>query len=377
MKRLISYLFLIILVFSPIKVYALEQQNEEVEELYNYMTNIKSEYELLNDMDVRDYVKSFMRTGDGKFSFKKLYKGLITYAFKEVAVSMKLMGNVIIISIVCALLNNLQKAFSNESLSNIAYFVCFSLIIIIIGKSFFTGIELAKETINKMTDFMVALIPVLMMLLVSIGGFSEATLMDPIIIGAINVNARLYVDMIIPIIMMTFVLQFANNISEEYKIDKLTNLLNKITLWGQGIIMTVFVGIITVRGITSKTVDEVAVKTAKYAVDNFVPIVGGCLSDAISTVASYSLLLKNALSSVGLIIIIVIVIFPIIKLLIMTLMYKLTAALIEPISDSRLVNCISSVGDSLILITSCLISISVMFFIMISIIAATGRMAMV
>jgi stage III sporulation protein AE len=115
------------------------------------------------------------------------------------------------------------------------------------------------------------------------------------------------------------------------------------------------------------------VKTAKYAVDNFIPIVGKCLSDAISTVAGYSILLKNAVGSLGLVVLILIIIFPIIKILIMAVMYKLVAALIEPVSDGRLVNCLSSAGDSIILIMSCLICVSIMFFIMISIIAGAGK----
>ena len=226
-----------------------------------------------------------------------------------------------------------------------------------------------------MSDFMLALLPILIMLLASIGGITEAAVMDPIIIGTINIGAKIFANVIIPLISMSFVLQFVNNITEEYKIDKLTKLLNQIALWGQGILMTVFIGVMTVRGISSKTLDQVVAKTAKYAVDNFVPIVGKCLSDAVATVAGYSLLLKNALSSVGLVILILIMILPVLKILVTAILYKLTAALIEPIGDKRLVNCIGSAGDSLILITSCLICVSVMFFIMISIVAAAGKIA--
>ena len=140
--------------------------------------------------------------------------------------------------------------------------------------------------------------------------------------------------------------------------------------------MTIFIGIITIRGITSKTMDVVTAKTAKFAVDNFVPVVGKCLSDAISSVAGYSLLLKGAVSSLGLVIMIVIVVFPIAKLFIIALTFKFTAAVIEPICDKRLVDCINSAGSSVVLIASCLISVSVMFFIMVSIIASSGSITM-
>ncbi len=175
---------------------------------------------------------------------------------------------------------------------------------------------------------------------------------------------------------MSFVLGFVNNISSDYKINNLTKLLKQIAIWVQGIVMTLFIAVITLRSIAAATIDHVTIKTAKFAVDTFVPVVGKCLSDAISTVAGYSLLLKNAISGLGLVMLLVIVLFPIIKLLIMAFLYKLAAALIEPISDSRTVSCISSVGDSIILLMSCVISVSIMFFIMVAIVASTGKAIM-
>ena len=377
MKKIL--LILLLLICLPISVQATEVgkvgevEQQEISSLYDYITNIKTEYELFNDMEPRAFVDGFMKTGENGFSFKNISNYLIKFTFKEIYASMQLIGSLLIIAIVCALLNNLQSAFSKENLSNIAYFACYGVMIILITKSFYIGVNLAKDTILDMTDFMAALMPVLMMLLASVGGFAEATLLDPVIMGFATVSSRVYVDILIPIIFMSFVLQFVNNISSDYKINNLTKLLKQIAIWVQGIVMTVFIGVITLRSIAAKTIDQVSIKTAKFAVDNFIPVVGKCLSDAISTVAGYSLLLKNAISGLGLVIILIIVILPIIKLLIMAFIYKLTAALIEPISDSRIVNCINSVGDSIILLMSCVISVSIMFFIMVAIVASTGK----
>jgi len=352
-----------------------KENNKQIEELYNYITNMKSEYEILKDMNIKDYVKKFIKTGEGNISAKKVVKAVGSFFIVEMKACLKLMISIIIIAITCALITNLERAFSNENLSNIAYFACYALLIIIMARSFYIGVDLARETIRKMTNFMLILLPVLLMLLFTIGGTVQATTMDPVIVLTINIAGKLFSNILIPIISATFVLQFVNNISEDFKIDKLTSLLNKIVLWGQGILMTIFIGIITVRGITSETLDKVVAKTAKFAVDNFVPIVGKCLSDAISTVAGYSILLKNALGSIGLIILIVIVLFPTIKILISAFLYKTVSAFIEPIADKRLVNCISSAGNSLILITSCVICVSVMFFIMVAIVCSAGKVA--
>lgn len=379
MKKFLLTILIIILL--PINVQAITTQNnniendEQIEHLYDYIVNMKTDYEVLKDLNPKEFVNEFIKSGDGNISLKKISRALVIYTFKEVVVLFKSMSILIVICVICALLNNLQNSFSKNDLSKIAYFACYALIIILVSKSFYSAVSVARDTINRISDFMGAIMPVLMMLLATVGGFTQAAVMDPMIIAAINLAARLYVNIIIPLIFMSFVLQFVNNISEEFKIDKLTKLLNQIAVWTQGIVVTIFIGILTIRGITSKTIDQVTAKTAKYAVDNFVPIIGKALSDAISTVAGYSLLLKNAISALGLIVILLVVIFPIFKILAMSFVYKLTAAFIEPISDSRIVNCITSVGNSLTLLMSCVISLSIMFFVMISIIAAAGRLS--
>lgn len=386
MKKIVMILLVFFLI--PVTAYAATgdndskdnvsklQEDSKIERLYDYINGMKNEYDIMKDLKPKDYVNSFLKTGNGTSNSSKITKAITGFIFIELQASIKTIVIIIIIAVLAALIHNLQGAFTNEKLSNIAYFSCYSLLIIVVFQSFYIGVDLAKETIVRMTDFMAALVPVLMFLLASVGGVTQAAVLDPIVIGAVNIGARIYVNLIIPMILMGFVLQFVNNISEEYKIDRLTKLINQLALWAQGILMTIFIGIMTIRGITTKTIDEVAVKVSKYAIDNFVPIVGKSLSDAISTVAGYSLLLKNALSGLGLMIIVGIVLLPIIKIFIMSLLFKFTAALVEPISDKRIVSVITAAGESLVLIMSCLISVSLMFFIMVSIIATTGKAIM-
>lgn len=173
-------------------------------------------------------------------------------------------------------------------------------------------------------------------------------------------------------ILMGFVLEFANNISDEHKITNLCKLIRQCILWFQGIILTAFIAMLTIRGIASNTIDAVTLKTAKFAVDNFIPIVGKTFSDAITSVAGYSLIIKNAVSSIGLVVVMMILIYPIIKLTLMTLIYKISSVLVEPVSDSRITKSLECAGNSMVLIISCVITVSLMFFILIAIMAQAG-----
>ncbi|WP_234120065.1 stage III sporulation protein AE [Clostridium hydrogenum] len=381
MKKIFVILIFISIFLYPLSVQAStdnnatlqNNDNTKVQQLYDYMSKVKTKYELLRDVDIESFVKEYVKSGNGGISFENLAKAMITYSVRDIVASIRLISMLIVICIICALLTNFQKAFSSESVTNIAYFACYSIIIIILARSFYSGVSEARSSIEDATNMMNTLVPVLFMLLAGTGNVVQSTLLDPVILIAISISSNIFKNILIPLITMIFVLQFVNSISEDYKVDQLSKLLKQVVLWIQGIVMTIFIGIITIRGINSKSIDQVTSKTAKYAVDNFVPVVGKCLSDAISTVVGYSGLVKNAIGTIGLIILIVMLLFPIIKIFILAFLHKLTAALVQPISDKRLVECIANVGDALILIASCVIGISVMFFIMIAIIIAAGK----
>ncbi|MCF0149411.1 MAG: stage III sporulation protein AE [Clostridium sp.] len=350
-----------------------EEVNNKLNSLYNYINSMKFDIEIMNDLDPAEYIKGYIKNGEGNLSVKTFSNAIISFLFKEVKTALSFSVSIIVIAIMCSLIKNLQSAFSSEGISNIAFFACYSILIIILSKSFLVSINIATDIIKDLSNFMAAILPVLVMMIGSIGGFAQAATMDPIIIGATLIIPRIYTTIIIPLILISFVLDFANNISNDFKIGNLCKLTRQITIWIQGIILTLFIGLLTVRGITSSTIDAVTLKTAKFAIDNFIPIVGKAFSDAIASVAGYSLIIKNAVSSIGLIIIVIMMLYPIIKLVLISFVYKLTAAIIEPISDKRITSSLASAGNSLILLMSCVLSVSLMFFVLLAIMASAGK----
>lgn len=350
-----------------------EQIDNQLDSLYNYINNMKLDIEILNDLDPVEYIKGYVKNGEGTLSIKNIINAIVSFVFKEVKTALSLSVSIIVIALICSLIKNLQVAFSNDSIANIAFYACYSLLIILLSKTFIVSINIAIDIIDRLSEFMSALLPVLVMMLSSIGGFSQAATMDPIILAATIIIPRIYKLVIIPIILISFVLQFVNNISTEYKINNLAKMAKQTSLWMQGIILAIFIGLLTVRGITSSTLDAVTLKTAKFAVDNFIPIVGKAFSDAIASVAGYSLIIKNAISTVGLVIIIIMMLYPIIKIFLISFVYRLSAAIIEPISDKRITASITSTADSLVLLMSCVLSVSLMFFILLAIIASAGK----
>lgn len=350
-----------------------DEINDDLEGLYDYISTMKSNFELINDLDPVSYIKNYISTGKGNLSFSKICDAAFSLLFKEVKTVLSMCIIIVVIGIICSLIKNLQSAFSSESISEIAFYACYALMIIVLTRTFIISLDLAKDIITQISGFMSKLLPILVVMLGVAGGFTESATMDPIVLGTTIIIPKIYLNIILPLILITFVLQFTNNISTEPKISNLCSLVKSSALWIQGLILTVYIGLLTVRGITASTIDAVTLKTAKFTIDNFIPIVGKTFSDAIASVAGYSLIIKNAIGSVGLLVLILIILYPIIKIFLSSIILKISSSLLEPIADKRITKAVFSAGDSLILILSSVLCVSLMFFVLIAMMVSAGK----
>ena len=350
-----------------------DEINDDLEGLYDYISTMKSNFELINDLDPVSYIKNYISTGKGNLSFSKICDAAFSLLFKEVKTVLSMCIIIVVIGIICSLIKNLQSAFSSESISEIAFYACYALMIIVLTRTFIISLDLAKDIITQISGFMSKLLPILVVMLGVAGGFTESATMDPIVLGTTIIIPKIYLNIILPLILITFVLQFTNNISTEPKISNLCSLVKSSVLWIQGLILTVYIGLLTVRGITASTIDAVTLKTAKFTIDNFIPIVGKTFSDAIASVSGYSLIIKNAIGSVGLLVLILIILYPIIKIFLSSIILKISSSLLEPIADKRITKAVFSAGDSLILILSSVLCVSLMFFVLIAMMVSAGK----
>ncbi|MBJ6877983.1 hypothetical protein JG665_18595, partial [Vibrio cholerae] len=90
--------------------------------------------------------------------------------------------------------------------------------------------------------------------------------------------------------------------SDQYKVTKLSKLLQNVSVGIIGIFLTIFLGVLSVQGTATAVADGIAVKTAKFVTGNFIPVVGRMFTEAADTVISASGLLKNTVGIIGLVI---------------------------------------------------------------------------
>ncbi len=342
------------------------------EELDNYMD--KDSKSMLDGVDPSEIIGD-ISAGKLDFNFKNLMNNALKYLFNELYQNLGILIKLAVLIVICALLRNLQSAFLSDSVSEIAFYVCYIVIVSILLVSFSTAIKLGVEIIDGMVGFMYATVPVLITLLVSGGNITTGGIFQPVMLMVVEVTATIIKNVFIPLIFLSTILAIVNNISEKVQLTRLAGFIKQISLWALGIILTLFIGVVSLQGSMGAVVDGVTQKAAKFAISTFIPIVGKTLSDAADTVIGCTLLIKNAAGVAVMLGVILICIVPLIKIIALVALYKAAGALLEPISEKRITNCINDVAGSILHIFAVTAAVAVMFLISVTALISAGNLS--
>lgn len=321
--------------------------------------------EAFPDMDMNELLNSTLK---GEINNGEVFKGIFSLLGKEVKNALKLVGTILVIIVIHSIFKNISENLENKSVSRITYYVQYILIVTIIMTNFSEVITMVKESIDNLVGFMYTLTPILMTLMVTTGSIVSSNVVQPILLFAISFIGNMISLIILPLLLVGTALGIISNISEKVQIDRLAKYFKSSIVWFLGIALTIFIGLLSIEGTLSASVDGLTAKTTKAAVSNFIPVVGKILGDAVDTVIGCASLIKNAVGIVGIIIIIGICILPIIKLTIITLTYYLLSAVCEPIADGNIIKLLDQVGGTFKILLAILFSVSVMLIVGVTIV---------
>lgn len=316
--------------------------------------------DILEDIDIGELLNNAIK---GEIDNNELLKNIFPLLGNEIKEALNVMVSIIVIVLIHSVFKSIADNLNNKSVSQITYYVQYILIATVIMNNFSNIIALLKDTITNMTGFLQSLFPLLMTLMLASGSVVSVNMIQPIILFIINLISNVFQTIIIPAVLIGTALAIVSKISDRIQIDKLSKFIKSSSVWVIGILLTIFVGVLSIEGTLGSSVDGITAKTAKAAVSSFIPVVGKVLGDAVDTVIGCSSILKNAIGIVGVIVVIAICILPIIKLSVITIIYHLTAAICEPIADSRVISLISQMADTFKILLAILCATSVMMII--------------
>ncbi len=384
MKKIILLFLFIGVLFFPIgAVYASSSDlfKEQVDSLdlkpiENIIDQIetKAQNPYLQHVSLKEMVIKASK-GEVNISFSALLQGVFREIIKEVYDHLSLIRRLLFISILCALLKNLNTSFQSKSVGEIGFYVCYIVLIMLLFQSFQIAMDLTNNTINELVLIMQALLPTMITLMLASGSVTTASLFQPLVLFIIETFSVWIRDILVPLIFFTAVLEIINHLSEKEVLNQMVKLFKQMIGWSLKGTATLFIAILSLQGLTVPIADGVVNKAAKYAVGNFVPVVGGVLTGAVDTVLNCSLLIKNGVGIAAIVVLTLICAVPIIKISALILVYKCTAAVVQPISDERIVKCMDQIGSSCSLLLGSTATVAIMFMIAIVMMIGMGNMS--
>jgi len=222
-----------------------------------------------------------------------------------------------------SILKSISESLENNNISKLIYYVQYILIVTVIMSNFTDIIKLVQDTTGNLIGFMNTLVPLLITLMMYTGSITTSSVVEPIILFMINFIGNIIQNLIIPFVLVLTSLVIISKISDKVHIDKLSKFFKSGIVWFLGIVLTVFVGVVSLEGTLSSSIDGITAKTTKAVVSSAIPVVGKILGDAVDTVLGCGIVLKNAVGLVGVVIVIGICIMPILKLFVLSVSYKL------------------------------------------------------
>ncbi|UAC47208.1 stage III sporulation protein AE [Bacillus aquiflavi] len=349
----------------------------EMDELKLFWENIINEYGGFLPESQKRSLYDFIKTEKKKsFSLKEWFTGGLKFAFHEFIVNGKLLGTLIMLTIFSMFLQSLQNSFEKSTISKAAYAVVFMVLIIIALNSFKVAIQYASEAIDSMVQFILALIPLLLALIASSGGIVTSSFFHPVILFLMNTSGLFIQYIVLPLLFLAVMLSIVSTMTEEYKVTKLAQFLRNWSIGLLGLFFTIFIGVVSVQGASAAITDGVAIRTAKFITGNFIPVIGKMFTDATDTVVNASVLLKNTIGIVGMIILLLMTAFPAIKILMIAFIYKFSAAILQPLGGGAIISCLDIISKSVLYVFAALAIVSLMFFLSLTVIISAGNLTM-
>ena len=384
MKKIITCFFLIVVFFGYIKaadvfdstnsvfssdstsldtVQDITQSAAKTYNLDEYINTINSSVRenIGEDFNFKNMANEIINKNN--INYKNIFMKLLDLFFKEISSAIKGAITIFIVVVIMAVLSNLELEKKSE-ITKIAHLACFIVIATITIATFVDTVKMLTNVVHTQTTLMQVISPFLLAVLIATGKITTTGIIQPLLLFLASFVGGVITYFVIPLLSISVAFNVICSISENIKLEKMSKIFSSVSLWTVGVVLTVFLGVLSLETSLSTSVDSLGVKTTQAAVSNFVPVVGKFFSDSFEVVVGATKIIGKTGGVIGIIGIIVVAIVPIFKLASIMGIYMLLAALVEPISNDELTSkYISSIANTYKTMLGVLIGITILFVI--------------
>jgi len=322
------------------------------------------------ESSIKDKLNSIL-SGEYFTNYSSVFSAILSIFFVDVREFLPFLFTILAIGI----LANLISEFSTDknSTNEIVHFVCFSIMIIVILYVFKDVLFVTSRTLLTILKQIQIVFPILIVLLSSIGSFSTISVYNPLVAILTTIVSVVFDKLLYPIFIILFIFSIIGNLTETVKLDKFQSFLSSCFKWIVGLVFTLFTAFLSLQGISAGKFDSISIKATKFAVKSYIPIIGSYISEGMDFLVLGSVLVKNTIGLVGIIILFISIVSPIISMLVMKLGLQLCSAILEMCGSNKMSGFVSNCSKILIYPIVIILGVSFMYIITIALIMCTAN----
>lgn len=300
-----------------------------------------------------------------ELDYGSFFREMLSVLFENVRKMLPSFASITAVALLCGILSSLKSHFIGQSTSEIVFLVGFAAALIPILAILTECFAAARASVSSMQKQMQIVFPLLLTLMAASGGSVSAAIFRPAVAFLSTSIVSIVSSIVFPLALTVIAFSVAGHLTPELKLNKFSAFFKSMNKWIIGVCISVFGMFFTVQGLASAAYDGITRRAAKYAIGTGIPIVGGFLSGGFDLAVAGSVLIKNSLGSMSIFLMVTVLSEPLIALIAANLFLRLTAAVTQPIGDTRISDFLGETADNLNYCTAGLLFVGFLYFIVI------------
>lgn len=360
-KSVILILFLFLALSVPVRAMGAEKQQIEQDTYSKYLDqyDVDSIYDsvpqdaldLLDELGMQDF--DFENILD--LTPQKLWHVLQSVAEGRFEGPLTACAGMILLTLFSAFLQSLKTTVKSDMLSNVFSVACSVIIAVILSVEISDAISLASSTIKMCADFIYGFVPVFGILVAVSGGITASFSTNALLLGLAQFLNFLSGNLFVPVISCYLALGLSNGIRPELHLTAITSAVKKYISAAVSLAATGFVSILSIKTAVASRADALGLRSARFAINSVVPVIGSAISEGLLSIQSYSSLIKSTVGIVGIVVIVLIFLPALLEILIWKFFLSVSSIASEMFEDRSVLAVLQAFQGALLLMLIVLI----------------------
>ena len=306
-------------------------------------------------------------------SVESLSQYVYEHIFLEIAANKSALLQMISIAVIGAVFTSFSVAFAKNYVAQTGFYITYMILFSMLSASFFGASAIAVQMLEFLVSFMSALMPAFCAAVAFAAGSASASGFYSVFVLAIAMVDWLICKGLIHLIQIYLILSLINNLSAENYLSRLAGLLRTVISWSLKTVLGLTLGLNLIQSLVLPAFDSFK-GSLLMRLSSAIPGIGNAMNAAARAAIGSGVLLKNAIGVGGVIVLLILCALPLLKLVVIALMYKVAEAVVQPVSDERVAECIRVTADSIVLLLMAAGTAVLLFILSLAVITSSSNL---